>query len=107
MSALSFAFEGIVAALMVALIVYCIRLERRLADRRGAERIELGGQVPVGAERGDQQHARGDVREELGVHPHARPPDSGGRGGRDGADPSAPLALGAQLLRDLGAEDAV
>jgi hypothetical protein len=34
MSALSLAFEGVVAALMVALIVYCVRLERRLAALR-------------------------------------------------------------------------
>jgi len=34
MSALSFLFEGIVAALMVALIVYCVRLDRRLAALR-------------------------------------------------------------------------
>lgn len=31
MSSLSLAFEGVVAALMVALIVYCVRLDRRLA----------------------------------------------------------------------------
>jgi hypothetical protein len=34
MSVLSFIFEGVVAALMVALIVYCVRLDRRLAALR-------------------------------------------------------------------------
>jgi hypothetical protein len=76
-------------------------LQRRLADRRAAERVELGGQVTVRAERGDQQHAGGHVREELGVHCPRR-----ARGGRDGDEQllAAPPFLGPQCLRDLVVE---
>ena len=55
MSALSFAFEGVVAALMVALIVYCIRLERRLAALRqnDAPIRALIGELQSAAERAE------------------------------------------------------
>jgi hypothetical protein len=55
MSALSFAFEGIVAALMVALIVYCIRLERRLAALRqdDAPIRALIGELQAAADRAE------------------------------------------------------
>ena len=55
LSALSFAFEGIVAALMVALIVYCIRLERRLAALRqnDAPIRALIGELQSAAERAE------------------------------------------------------
>ena len=55
MSALSFIFEGVVAALMVALIVYCVRLERRLAALRqnDAPIRALIGELQSAAERAE------------------------------------------------------
>ena len=43
------------------------RLERRVADRLGAERVEPCGEVAVRAVRLHERHRRGDAAEELGV----------------------------------------
>lgn len=55
MSVLSFVFEGIVAALMVAMIVYCIRLDRRLGALRqnDAPIRALIGELQAAAERAE------------------------------------------------------
>ena len=50
-----------------------LRLERRVADRLRAERIEAGGEVPVGAVGLDERHRRRDGAEQGPVRAAARP----------------------------------
>jgi hypothetical protein len=44
-----------------------VLVERRIAERLGAEGVETGGEVAVGTDRVDERHRRGDAAEELRV----------------------------------------
>ena len=70
------------------------RLERRVADRLGAERVEPGSEVPVRAVRLDERHRSGDAAEELQV--------DGLRGrGRRGRGSLVPVAAPDLAAREL------
>ena len=51
-----------------------LRLERRVADRLGAERVEAGGEMAVRAVRLHERHRRGDAAEQRSRRPRPEAP---------------------------------